>query len=517
MSGGKITDQQIRIYMNERKDGKTQTQAAAKADLSERTGRRIDKGLTAVSQTNERHWRTREDPLETHWQSIVCPLLEDNPELTPITIHEHLCDNYPDQYNTSSLRTLQRRVKQWRLVHGPEQEVIFRQEKIIGEMGISDFTLLKDIVISIRGEIFDHRLYHYRLVFSGWRFVKVIHGGESFAALSAGLQDAFWRCGGVPKEHRTDSLSAAYNNHSEKTQFTAQYESLSRHYGFKPTRNNPGISHENGAIESPHAHLKQRMRQAILLRGSHDFESLDDYQSFLNQIVAKLNAQHKTRINEARKQLKPLPKQRTHDYSEAVVVVTSSATINVKRVLYTVPSRLIGSHLRIRIYDDKLALYAGHEWVAELTRIYAKGTLRSRCVDYRHVIDSLAKKPQAFRYSILRNELLPNADYQAVWQYVDHHLDSKKACKYIVNVLSLAANGDCESELGRFICQGIAKHQLPSLDRCREHFAYVPDQYPVTQTQTPSLNDYDDFVTTHPHPVNNIKHFLTGFTMVNLF
>jgi hypothetical protein len=503
MSGGKITDQQIRIYMNERKSGKTQTQAAAKANLSERSGRRIDKSIITTSPKNERHWRTREDPLEAHWQAIVCPLLEANPALTPITIHEHLCDNYPDQYETNSLRTLQRRIKQWRLVHGPEKEVIFRQEKIVGEMGISDFTLLKDIVISIRGELFDHRLYHYRLVYSGWRFVKVIHGGESFAALSAGLQDAFWRCGGVPKEHRTDSLSAAYNNHSEKTQFTAQYESLSRHYGFKPTRNNSGVSHENGAIESPHAHLKQRMRQALLLRGSHDFESLDDYQSFLNRIVAKLNGQHKTRINEERKHLKPLPKYRTHDYSELAVAVTSSGTITVKRVLYTVPSRLIGSHLRVHVYDDKLALYAGHELVAELPRLYAKGTLRRRRVDYRHVIDSLAKKPQAFRYSLLRDDLLPGADYQTIWQHVDHHLESKKACKYIVSVLFLAASEDCESELGRFICQGIAKQQLPSLDRCREHFSHVPCQYPVTHTQQHSLNGYDDFISCQALEVNH--------------
>jgi len=494
MSGEKVTDQQIRIYMNERKSGKTQPQAAAKANLSERSGRRIDKGAMTIESKNERHWRTREDPLETYWQSVVCPLLEEDPELTPITLHEHLCEIYPDQYDTSSLRTLQRRVKQWRLVHGPEKEVIFRQEKILGEMGISDFTLLKDIVIRIRGEIFDHRLYHYRLVYSGWRFVKVIHGGESFAALSSGLQDAFWQCGGVPKEHRTDSLSAAYNNQSEKTQFTAQYESLSRHYGFKPTRNNPGVSHENGAIESAHAHLKQRMRQAILLRGSHDFESLEAYQSFIEQIVVKLNRQHKTRIDEERSQLGPLPKHRTHDYSELAVLVTSSATITVKRVLYTVPSRLIGSHLRVHIHDDKLALYAGHELVAELPRLYAKGTLRLRRVDYRHVIDSLAKKPQAFRYSLLRDDLLPSADYQTIWQYVDTHLESKKACKYIVSVLSLAASEDCESELGRYICQGITKQQLPSLDHCREHFSHVPAQYPVTQPYQQSLADYDDCI-----------------------
>lgn len=491
MSGGKITDQQVKIYMNERKVGKTQGQAAAKANISERSGRRIDKGEITVGQKQERHWRTRQDPLETLWESVVTPMLEDNPAFTPTTLHEYLCDNYPEQYEASYLRTLQRRIKQWRLRYGPEQDVIFRQEKIPGDMGISDFTQLKDCEITIGQVAFEHRLYHYRLVYSGWSFVKVIHGGESFAALSAGLQDALWRCGGVPLQHRTDSLSAAYNNLSEKMQFTERYEALSRHYGFKPSRNNPGESHENGAIESPHGHLKHRIKQALLLRGSHDFESLEAYQSFIDGIVAKLNRQHKTRFTEERQLLQPLPKYRTHDYSQLSVKVTSSSTITIKRVLYSVPSRLIGSYITVHVYDEKLELFVGHEKITTLTRVYAKGTRRSRQVDYRHVIHSLVKKPQAFRYSQLRDDLLPSADYQTIWAYVNHHQESKFACKYIVSLLHLAASHDCESALGRFVCQGIAKQQLPSLSQCREHFAHSPDHYPVTQTQQHALSGYD--------------------------
>ena len=119
------------------------------------------------------------------------------------------------------------------------------------------------------------------------------------------------------------------------------------------------------------------------------------------------------------------------------------------------------------------------------------------------MIDSLAKKPQAFRYSLLREDLLPGTDYQTIWQYVDHHLDSKKACKYIVSVLSLAASEACESELGRFICQGIAKHQLPSLARCREHFSHTPDQYPVMHTQQQSLDGYDEIISCQTLEVNH--------------
>jgi len=495
MSGGSLTDQQIRIYMNERKSGKTQCQAAAKANLSERSGRRIDKGEIALGQKKGRQWRTRTDPLDRLWKSVVCPLLEETPSLTPITVHEHLSDNYPDDYQASSLRTLQRRIKQWQIKYGPEKEVIFRQQKIPGDMGISDFTRLKDIVITIKQQVFDHQLYHYRLVFSGWRFVKIIHGGESFAALSAGLQDAFWRSGGIPLQHRTDSLSAAYNNVSEQAVFTKQYASLSHHYGFKPTRNNPGVSHENGAIESPHGHLKQRMRQALLLRGSNDFDSLEEYQSFLDKIVFKLNRQHKVRFEEERKLLQALPKHRTHDYSEVSVSVTSSSTITVKRVLYSVPSQLIGCRLMIHVHDDRLILFAGHEKVGELTRLYSNGTIRNRNINYRHVIHSLVKKPQAFRHSQLRDDLLPNADYQRIWQHVDEHLASRLACKYIVSLLYLASSDDCESALGRYVCQGIDTGKLPGLDNCRQHFSHSPKQSPIILVQQHDLNAYDACIT----------------------
>lgn len=502
MSGGRITDQQIRIYMNERKHGKMQCQAAAKANLSERSGRRIDKGEIILGQKKDRHWRTRQDPLDILWTSVVCPLLEETPYLTPITVHEHLSDNYPEDYQASSLRTLQRRIKQWQVKYGPEKEVMFRQQKVPGDMGISDFTRLKDIVITIKKLVFDHQLYHYRLACSGWRFVKIIHGGESFAALSAGLQDALWRSGGVPLQHRTDSLSAAYNNVSEKTEFTTQYASLSQHYGFKPTRNNPGISHENGAIESPHGHLKQRMRQALLLRGSNDFDSLEDYQSFLDKIVSKLNRQHKVRFDEERMLLQSLPKHRTHDYNEVSVSVTSSSTITVKRVLYTVPSQLIGCHITVHVYDDQLILFAGHEKVGKLTRCYAKGPIRTRNINYQHVIHSLVKKPQAFRHSQLRDDLLPNADYQHIWQYVDEHLESRLACKYIVSLLYLATSDDCESKLGRYVCQGIDKGKLPGLDNCRQYFSHSSNHSPVILVQQHDLADYDACITSNSQEVN---------------
>jgi len=200
----------------------------------------------------------------------------------------------------ASLRTLQRRVKRWRAKYGPEQDVIFRQNHIPGEMGISDYTWVNQLNITIAGEPFAHKLYHYRLVFSGWTYVQVILGGESFESLSSGLQNAMWRSGGVPATHRSDSLSAAFKNHTQEEVLTQRYEKLCKHYGLVATRNNKGVAHENGAIEAAHGHLKRKMDQQLLLRGTRDFSTLGVYQAFIDNIVAKINRHCKTRFDEER-------------------------------------------------------------------------------------------------------------------------------------------------------------------------------------------------------------------------
>ena len=381
MSGKPITDQQIRLYMNERKQGRTQVSAAAKAGLSERSARRIDQGKLTTAPKSPRHWRTRKDPLESVWDSVLVPMLEADPQLLPMTLFEYLCDHYPNQFDATIQRTLQRRVKSWKAKYGPAKEVMFRQTKEPGRLSLSDFTVLKGITITILGQVFCHLLYHYRLAFSGWCYVKVICGGESFTALSTGLQNAFWRCGGVPQEHRTDSLSAAFNNLAEQEQLTTRYHELCRHYGVKPTRNNPGKSHENGAIESPHGHLKRRIDQALRLRGSHDFASLEDYQGFIDGIVNKVNHQCRSRFEQEREQLQALPKRRTQDYAEHRVLISSSSTFDLKRVTYTVPSRFIGERLYVQLYDERLELFYGHEAVLVLPRVYATKNQRGRCVN----------------------------------------------------------------------------------------------------------------------------------------
>ncbi len=439
--------------MSLRNQGKLQITAAAKAGISERSGRRIEKGQISPDKKPKRHWRTCKDTFAYVWESEIVPLLSNDPALQPKTLFEHLQKKHPGKYGNSKERTFQRRVRKWKAQYGKDKEVIFLQRQIPGRLGLSDFTTLKKVPVMVNGNPLHHILYHFRLAYSGWCHVKVILGGESFSALSEGLQDALWRLGGAPHEHRTDSLSAAFKNMAKdaKEDVTTRYNELFSHYNLVPTRNNKGKSHENGGIESPHGHLKNRIEQALILRGSNEFSSVADYQDFLNDITRRINQNNQDKITDEFSHLQALPLHRTVDYTEMVVPVSTSSTINVKRALYTVPSRLIGEKLRIHLYNDRLEMYLGMTHVYTAQRVYGTKKHRARNVDYRHLIGSLERKPQAFRYSQLRDDLLPCDTYRAIWKWLDAQMEAKAACKMMVGILSLACREECEDRLGWYL------------------------------------------------------------------
>lgn len=492
MPGKAITDRQVDLYMTSRTEGATQVVAAAKAGISERSARRVEQGR---ERRGVRDWRTRLDPFEAVWESELVGLLEAHPQLSATTLLEHLQERYSGQYPDVLKRTLQRRVKQWKALHGQAKAVMFRQRHAPGEQGISDFTQLKRVAVRVQGELLVHLLYHFRLVYSGWCYVKVVLGGESFTALAEGLQEALWRLGATPREHRTDSLSAAYRNLNadERADVTQSYAALCKHYEMEPSRNNRGVSHENGAIEGPHGHLKRRIEQALLLRGSHDFETLADYQQWLEQaIVAKLNRRVSLLVEAERAHLRTLPMRRTRDYSEVVVPVTTSSMITVRCVMYTVPSRLIGERLRVHIYDDRLRAFLGSTVAHEMPRVYPlPGKRRARRVDYRDVIESLVKKPRAFRSSVYRDELLPNATYRRAYGHFTAHLSSDAACKLIVGALAVAARNDCEAALGAYLETALDKDRVPSLLELERRFGPARRQAPEVVVTQHALSGYD--------------------------
>ena len=496
MPGRQITKPQVEIYMTTRQKGCTQATAAAKADISERSGRNIEHGRRKDPKQTPRHWRTRTNPLEAVWQSELVPMLEGSPGLQPITLLEYLQAKQPEQYPDSILRTLQRRVKAWRAKYGPEKEVIFMQTHEAGRQGLSDFTHLNETTITVAGQAYPHLLYHFRLAFSHWSHMKVIEGGESYTALAEGLQEALQRLGGAPKEHRTDSLSAAFKNISPAAQedITARYNAFCQTYNMQATRNNRGVAHENGSVESAHGHLKRRIKQALLLRGSHDFKDVGAYQAFIDTVVQQHNRRNAKAIQIEREALQSLSVDPGVDYTQLSAVVSCASTIEIKRVLYTVPSRLQGETLQVRLYHDRLACYLGQHAIVMLKRVHPSGNHRARQVDYRHVIGSLVKKPQAFRYSRLREDLLPNAQYRFIWSSVDRAMPPKRACKFMVGLLHLAARQDCEEALGEWVVKQLEDQQPLVLSQLQEQFRREKNVPPTIEVDQHALSHYNQLI-----------------------
>src|SRR6202795_2873089 len=286
----------------------TASVAAAKAGFSAATAYRIKEDPRLPSQRKAPRGRRRQDPLAAVWDSEVVPLLKSTPGLRPIAIFDEIRRRHPE-IGAGIRRTLERRVRTWRALHGGEQEVIFRQEHPPGRLGLSDFTDMGGRGVSIAGVPLDHRLYHFRLAFSGWEHVHVVLGGESFVALAEGMQNALWALGRAPLQHRSDSLSAAFRNldRDAKEDQTRRYEALCAHYGMEPTRNNRGVAHENGSIESPHGHLKNAIKDALLMRGVNDFNNLAYSRRFIDEIVSRKNARQAKRIAAERQALQLLP------------------------------------------------------------------------------------------------------------------------------------------------------------------------------------------------------------------
>ncbi|SMP83233.1 Integrase core domain-containing protein [Novosphingobium panipatense] len=470
--------------------------AAAKAGFSTATGYRIAGDPMLPSQRGTPRERRRPDPLADIFEQEVVPLLKAGPGLRAVAIFEEMRRRHPD-LDPGIRRTLERRIRSWRAIHGPEQEVIFRQTHEPGRLGLSDFTEMGELGVLVAGQPLDHRLYHFRLIWSGFEHAHVILGGESFVALAEGLQNALWALGGAPGEHRSDSLSAAFRNleAGARADLTTRYDALCEHYGMTPTRNNRGIAHENGGIESAHGHLKAAIRDALLLRGSRDFDDLAAYRRFIDEIVATKNRRNGARIDAERAALQPLPDRRTSDYEETIVTITSTSSFTLRKVFYTVPSRLIGHRLRVRLYDDRLDLFIGgtHLMTLQRGRSLPNGA-HGHVVDYRHVIHSLRRKPMALMKLVYRNQLFPREAYARTFERLIEALPDRTACRLMVDLLSLAHERGCEAELADMLGAELAAGRLPDIAALRERFAPDPATLPEVVVELAPLTIYDDLL-----------------------
>lgn len=435
-----VTDQQVRKLMKLIQSEETMTIAAAKSGMDEKTARKYRRLGQLPSQCQQVHsWKTRQDPFADLWEEIQ-ELLQLNPGLEAKTIFADLQRRYPGRFQDGQLRTLQRKVKRWRVTEGPAKEVFFPQNYQPGRLCQSDFTHLTKLRVLIRGEAFPHLLYHFVLPYSNWE-TGTICFSESYESLSAGLQNALWELGGVPAEHQSDRLSAAVNNYFNPEAFTRRYQALLRHYGLQGRKIQTGQAHENGDVEQRHYRFKRALEQALLLRGHRDFESRAEYEGFLQKLFKQLNSGRQERLREELQVLRRLPVRRVDDAQKGRLRVGPSSTIRVKKNTYCVDSRLIGEVVEVRIYAERIEVWYGQKQIHRLPRLSGHGKYY---INYRYIIDSLVRKPGAFENYRYREELFPTSYFRMAYDLLRKQ-DRLRAHKEYLKILYLAAK---ESESG---------------------------------------------------------------------
>ena len=429
-----VTDQQVRRLFKLVQTEKNFGIAAMKAAMDEKTARNYRRLGKLPSELEQPHtWRTRKDPFEDVWHEIKS-MLEINAGLEAKSIFEDLQRRNPGRFADGQLRTLQRRIKVWRASEGPAKEVFFPQLHHPGQLSQSDFTHMNKLGVSIGGRPFDHLIYHFVLTYSNWE-AGCICFSESFESLSEGLQNALWELGGVPQMHRTDCLTTAVQKTSHPEEFTRRYQDLLDHYDLKGCKTNPESPHENGDVEQRHYRFKQAVDQALMLRNSRDFADRSEYEQFLVKLFKQLNAGRNKRFLEEQAVLHRLPKNRIEACKKSTPRVGPSSTIRVNHNVYSVDSRLIGERIEARLFMEHLEIWYGQKKVDTLPRLRGEDKHR---INYRHIIDSLVRKPGAFENYRYRDDLFPTSRFRMLY---DALVESRgeRADKEYLKILELAA------------------------------------------------------------------------------
>ena len=456
------TDAQVKIIMRERQQGKTQEQAAAKANISSRkTVWKYEKlGKLPSELKKERDYRTREDPFETDWGEVE-EMLEKAPDLEAKALFEWLCERHAGKYQEGQLRTFQRRVSNWRALN-EEKELSLEQVRQPGEMLQTDGTWMSELGITMQGEAFPHLLIHSVLPYSNWSWGRVAQS-ESLLAIRLGVQSTLVKLGHVPKIHQTDNTTAATHKlgpeakdkNLDERGFNNEYLQLMAHLGMEAQTIHIKRPDENGDIEAANGALKRAVKQHLLLRGSSDFESLEAYEEFLWAIMDKRNAQRSEKLAEEIAVMKPLTAKPWPEMRELRPKVNRAGIIRVNNNGYSVPSGLRGKQVTVRVYEWKIEVWYANQCVETLPRLTG---IKKYHINYRHVIDSLLRKPGGFRNYRHREDLFPRLVFRQAWDTLQEYLPPRKADLAYLRILKLAAKG-FESDVAKALADLLASKE----------------------------------------------------------
>jgi len=488
-----IKDQQLKLYQQNRAKGRTQEAAAAAAGMTAKTARKWEVSLLLPSEAKpSRTWRTREDDFASVWEALIVPLLKDDEEgiLDSTALFEWLQTQCPGEYPDAKLRTMQRRVRDWRALEGPGKEVVFPQQHVPGRRCQVDFTPANELGVTIGGEVFPHMFFECILCFSGRRHVDLARS-ETFEALFTGMQRAFQSFGGVPLEAQTDRMSAATHQLKDEDRFelTERYRQFLEHYDVNGRFIETGKPNQNGCVERGHGVFKRAMKNALKLRGSKDFDSLNDYIKLVREVEGKLNGKRDRLFQEETPHLRPLPAP-VPCYTEIEASVRKWSCIQVKGNTYSVPSRLIGHDVKVRIYPDLLEVWYNGKAIEQLPRLVGNGR---HAINYRHIIHSLVRKPGAFACYRYREELFPSLVFRKAYDHFVEHRGTRGDVEYLRVLYNAATTLEVEVAAALTLLLDLGK---PFCSKDVEDLVDLTPR-PPTKTvppMTPKLNAYDNLL-----------------------
>jgi len=466
--------------------------AALRSGMDRKTARKyLAQDSTSPEPQRGRDWRTRPDSFEQDW-AMIERMLKEAPTLEAKTIFEFLQSENPGRYQDGQLRTLQRQIKQWRASEGPPKEVYFTQDHRPGEAMQTDYTNANKLRITIKGERFDHLICHSVLPFSNWESATVSHS-ESLSSLKRGMQSAVFRLGRVPQKHQTDNSTAATHRESKskkKRVFNTEYLEACQHLGFQPCTTSVGAKEQNGDIEVSNRVLKNRLEQHLLVRGHRDFESVESYESWLWQDCQRANKGRTKRLGEELRVMNSLPSSRLAEYQEIEARVTSASTIRINKNAYSVASRLIGEKVRVRLFDTRIEVYYGGLFQFETGRLHGRA---KHDINYRHIIDSLVRKPGAFARYRYREDLFPSLEFRRAYDSLCQTKNERQADLNYLRLLKLASDTS-EALVEEAIIQIIVAQKLPSIEAVERYLETKSNSVPEVEEPIVNLEGYDDLL-----------------------
>lgn len=443
------TDTQVRLLMKERKRGRTQEQAGAKANIkSRKTVAKYEKlGKLPSELKKPRGWRTRPDPFAGDWAEVR-EMLVANPGLEAQTVLSWLQGQKPGQYSAGQVRTLQRRIAQWRALH-VEQVASLAQVHQPGQVMETDGTWLTELGVTIAGKAFAHVLIHCVLPYSNWEWGYIAQS-ESVVAVREAVQRSVQKLGATPEVHQTDNSTAATYHLKGQAQAEGEeerayhplYLELLDYYGMKAQRTHVAAPDENGDVEASNGTLKRALRQQLFLRGSHDFASEAEYRHFVEEVLEQRNRRRQPQLAEELAVMKPVTKPPLAAYRERRLQVSKESLICVQTNHYSVPTSLIGHTVSVRQYEWHLEIYYQQQLVERMPRLVGQ---HQDVINYRHLVGSLLRKPGGFRNYRYRPALFPQPVFQRCWEQLSAWYGERQGDLAYLRILHLAAQEmECE-------------------------------------------------------------------------